>query len=94
MIKVEIVTPKGLHFSKEVNSVNIPKILNTLMYLFSVVASLSFAIYGLQLLLTDFSFTISFKASSIFDFSFGGDALSGFSYYLYLFSQFLCRFTQ
>ncbi len=24
MIKVEIVTPKGLHFSKEVNSVNIP----------------------------------------------------------------------
>ena len=24
MIKVEVVTPKGLHFSKEVNSVNIP----------------------------------------------------------------------
>lgn len=24
MIKVEIVTPKGLHFSKQVNSVNIP----------------------------------------------------------------------
>lgn len=59
-------------------SISIPKILNTLMYLFSIVASISFAIYGLRLLITDFSFTISFKASSIFDFSFGGDALSGF----------------
>lgn len=26
MIKVEIVTPKGLHFSREVNSVNIPTV--------------------------------------------------------------------
>ncbi|MFN3740921.1 MAG: hydrogenase 4 subunit B [Thermodesulfovibrionales bacterium] len=67
----------GVFFLFSASLISLLKRLNAAAYLFSIAGSISFAIHGIYLLFIS-PVLMGFKLSSIFEFSFGGDALSGF----------------
>lgn len=68
----------GVFFLFSASLISLLKRLNAAAYLSSIAGSISFAIHGVYLLFTGPVLLPGLKLSSIFEFSFGGDALSGF----------------
>lgn len=74
----EIFLYTGLFFLFSASLISLLKRLNAVAYLFSIAGSISFAIHGAYLLFAGPVLIPGLKLSSIFEFSLGGDALSGF----------------
>lgn len=77
-MKPEIFLYTGVIFLFSASLISLLKRLNAVVYLFSMAGSISFAIHGLYPLFAGPFFVTGSRLSSIFEFSFGGDALSGF----------------
>ncbi len=74
----DIILYVGTVFFLSASILSLSKRLNSLIYLFSIAGSIFFAIYGAYLLFAGALLLPVFHLSSVVDFSFGGDALSGF----------------
>lgn len=73
----EIFLYAGVFFLFSASLISLLKRLNAVSYLFSIAGSIAFAVHGVYLLFVS-PVLMGFNISSVFEFSFGGDALSGF----------------